>query len=164
MSDLEARVARLEAESEVRRLLHRYVHGVDNASWDQLARCFDVNAHVKVVNYPPGSGRSDEFRGHERISLLYAPLRAGSYRHHSANASITVAADATAAEVSSYFLTASDLALGGGLYEGTAHLTPDGWRLTTWQVTSSWGWKVGAERPYLAELLATGTLRGGLPA
>jgi len=163
--DLAQRVARLEAIEAVRTTFHRYLHLLDLAAIDELLGVFTPDAFVEVMNYPPGEGGNIEFRGREALRALYAPLRAGSYRHHGTNATIAVAADAASAEFSSYFIATSPYHFGGGLYEGTARPHDGQWLFSWWRVSSTWGWRVaGQPPPYLKDGLGARTKRLGYPA
>ena len=58
-SDLEKRVARLEATEAVRYAFNRYFHAIDNNNIDLLINeVFTKNVVLEVANYPPGSGRT----------------------------------------------------------------------------------------------------------
>src|SRR5206468_10314333 len=119
MNDLEARVERLEIIEAVRSTFHEYTHYLDGGFLDDLLGVFTADAEMTAPNYPPGSGADVVLRGRDEIRALYETLNFGTFRHHTANATITVADDHGTAELSSYFLTASPHALAGGLYQGT---------------------------------------------
>lgn len=50
MSDLEARIARLEAESDIRRLKARYLNACDAKDVEAIRACFTEDA---VIDFPP---------------------------------------------------------------------------------------------------------------
>lgn len=50
MSDLEARIARLEAESDIRRLKARYLNACDAKDVEAIRACFTDDA---VIDFPP---------------------------------------------------------------------------------------------------------------
>ena len=50
MSDLEARIAKLEAESEIRKLKARYLNACDAKDVEAIRACFTDDA---VIEYPP---------------------------------------------------------------------------------------------------------------
>ncbi len=50
MTDLESRVARLEAESDIRRLKARYLNACDAKDVDAIRACFTDDA---VIDFPP---------------------------------------------------------------------------------------------------------------
>lgn len=165
LDDLVRRIARLEAESGVRRTFHKYLHGVDMGSADAVMSLFTPDAIVDAMNYPPGSGDDRHLVGHEAIRTLYEPVRAKASRHHAANISIAVSDDAQTADVSSYFLTAVEWGMKGGLYEGTMVLDAGEWWITYWRISSQWEWRLTDQGPVpLGLTLDAGALRGGWPA
>ena len=99
LDDLSIRVARLEAESAVRRLLHRYLHGIDVAATAELLELFTADAVVELRNFPPGSGKDRDLVGRDAINAVYSLLTAGTHRHHAANTSIVVADDSISADL-----------------------------------------------------------------
>ena len=50
MSDLEARVARLEAESDIRKLKARYLNACDAKDVEAIRACFTADAEIE---FPP---------------------------------------------------------------------------------------------------------------
>ncbi|MFE3188534.1 nuclear transport factor 2 family protein [Nocardia sp. NPDC059240] len=163
MTDLGARLARLEALEAVRGALARYVQLMDGGFVDELLDVFMADADMLAENEPPGSGGSVSYHGRAEIDGHYRALPFGWFRHHTTNTTIDVSAAADHAELSSYFLTAFPCGVQGGLYEGTFRLDVDGvWRIQRWQITSSWGWGGEAGFHYF-ESLADRTLRGGKP-
>jgi ketosteroid isomerase-like protein len=163
MSDLEARVVRLEAIEAVRRVFHRYLHAVDLGAAEELIALFSEDCRCELRNFPPGSGKDIDLVGHDQLRSIYGSLRPASYRHHCANASIVVSGDALSAEISSYFLTTVDNGIQGGLYEGRMQLTGEGWLIAWWRVSSQWGWRVDQAPPALRNTLASGAWREGWP-
>lgn len=59
--DLEARIRRLEAESEIRRLKTRYFRCVDFRSWDEFADLFTDDLEVDFLESTSGSKTKAEF-------------------------------------------------------------------------------------------------------
>ncbi len=167
IASLSQRVQRLEAAEAVRSTFAEYTHHLDGGQVDDLLDLFTEDVRFLAVDYPPGTGGTLEKRGRQGVAEVYGGLRFGSFRHHTSNTSISVADDASSAELSSYFATASPFAWGGGLYQGTLVRDPDRWRIREWQVTSTWGWRVRTDdRPYLDQPLAgvaPHALRGGRP-
>jgi hypothetical protein len=158
------RVRLLEAREACVSTLNEYLHYLDGEFTDDLMTLFTPEAHVEVMNYPPGSSENLDLRGHEQIRPIYAEHHGIMSRHHAANVAVNVSRDAGSAELSAYFLTAIHYGLTGGLYE--ARLEPrDGKWLFAWlRISSTWGWVVPQETPpFLSEHLGAGTLRGGRP-
>ncbi len=165
--DLEARIARLEATEAVRRAFNRYLWFLDGGRVDDLLEVFTDDAVMEAMNYPPGTGGTLAFRGRSEIEQIYRPLRAGAFRHNSANTSIEIAPDARSARLTAYFLTAAPNAIQGGVYEGElVAVTEDPageWRIARWRVSSQWGWNVsGDPKPYVNPLAAF-TIGDGRP-
>ena len=163
--DLAWRVSRLEVVEAVRSTFHEYTHYLDGGFVDDLLGVFTDDAEMTAANYPPGSGKDVVLRGRDEIRSIYAPLSYGSFRHHATNATVAVADDLGRAELSSYFVTGSSYGLGGGLYQGTFVPLDGIWRIRTWRVASTWGWRIaGQEAPeYLREVLGAHALRDGKP-
>jgi hypothetical protein len=151
----------------VRTTFAEYTHHLDGGMVDELLDVFTDDVSFMAVDYPPGTGGTLEKTGRSGLREVYGGLRFGSFRHHTTNMSISVDSAAERAELSSYFATASPYGWGGGLYQGTLVRQPDRWRIATWRVTSTWGWRIGSEAPpYLDQPLAGAAphaLRGGRP-
>jgi hypothetical protein len=163
MTNVEARLTRLEAAEAVRSALARYVYLMDGGFVDELLDVFTDDAEFVAANEPPGTGGTVVHRGRDDIGGHYRALPFGWFRHHTTNTSIDVSADATEAQVSSYFLTSFPGGVQGGLYEGTFQHDTDGtWRIRNWNITSSWGWG-GEPGFHYFEQAADRTVRGGKP-
>jgi hypothetical protein len=163
--DLARRVDRLEIIEAVRSTFHEYTHYLDGGFVDDLLGVFAADAEMTAANYPPGSGHDVVLQGHEGIRSIYDALTFGAFRHHATNATVSVADDHQSAELSSYFITASPYAFGGGLYQGTFVPVDGLWRIRTWRVASTWGWRISGQDapPYLQEVLGSHALREGKP-
>lgn len=164
LAALRARITRLEARDACVSTFNEYLHYLDGEFTDELLGVFAEDAQLEVVNYPPGSHRNLDLRGHQEIRPLYAEHHGIMSRHHSANVAVNVSPDARSAELSAYFLTAIHYGLTGGLYEARLEPRAGRWRLCWMRISSTWGWVVPQENPpFLAEPLGAGTLRGGRP-
>jgi hypothetical protein len=164
IAELRSRIARLEARDACTSSFNEYLHHLDAAYTDELLAVFAPDAHLDVVNFPPGSGRDLAFDGRDAIRKLYERVPAGISRHHSANVTVAVRHDGQEAELSAYFITSSAYGFGGGLYQGTLAPTPERWQFTRLRIVSTWGWVLPQETPpYLSEQLGQGALRGGRP-
>jgi len=164
LDELKQRVARLEARDACVSSFNEYLHSLDAAFLDEIVAVFTADARLDVINFPPGSGRNLSLSGHEEIRGLYSRVPAGLTRHHSANVSVSVAADAGSAQLSAYFITSGAYSFGGGLYQGTLRPGDPRWCFTELRIVSTWGWALPQDTPpYLAEHLGTGALREGRP-
>jgi len=163
--DLLARVERLEIIEAVRSTHHEYTHYLDGGFVEELIGVFTEDAEMIAANYPPGSGQDVVMRGHAEIRTIYEALTYGSFRHHATNATVSVAPDRQSAELSSYFITAGTFGLGGGLYQGTFVPVSGLWRIKTWRVASTWGFRIAGQDQgeYLREALGSHALRDGRP-
>jgi hypothetical protein len=164
VEDLARRVERLEIIEKVRSTFHEYTHYLDGGFVGDLLQVFTPDAEMIAANYPPGSGEDVVLSGREGIRAIYEPLSFGAFRHHATNSTVAVADDLASAELSSYFITASQYGFGGGLYQGTFVPYEGMWRIASWRVASTWGWRLeGQAPPYLAEVLGSHALREGKP-
>lgn len=163
MTDVDLRLARLEAAESVRSAFARYTYLMDGGFVDELLDVFATDAEFLAENEPPGTGGTVFRHGRRDIDGHYRSLPFGWFRHHTTNVSVDVAADALTAELSSYFLTAFPGGVQGGTYEGFFRRGADGvWRIARWQITSGWGWGGKAGFHYF-EQLADRTRGGGKP-
>ena len=145
-SNLEQRVARLEAKEAVLSAFNRYLYCLDTGFGDDIVDCYTDDAVLDVPNFPDAGGKDLHFEGRAEIAPLYAPygerpkgIRGG---HHSANIAIDVAPDLSRADVTAYFMTGTANGVQGGRYEGVMRQENDGvWRWQTLSITSAWGWK-----------------------
>ena len=150
MTDLEARVAQLEAEvarlrarEGVTAAFNQYLYALDTGFGDAILDVYAEDAVLDVLNFPP-DGVDMHFEGRDAMRPLYEPygsresLIAGG--HTSSNIAIAVGDDATTASITSYFTTTSNRGVQGGRYEGTMRLEEDGkWRFVTLAIISAWG-------------------------
>ena len=150
MTDLEARIAQLEAEvarlrarEGVTAALNRYVYALDTAFGDTILDCYAEDAVLDVLNFPP-DGVDMHFEGRDAMRPLYETygsrpsLIAGG--HTCSNIAIHVDDGARTASLTAYFTTTSNRGVQGGRYEGTLRLEDDGhWRFATLAIISAWG-------------------------
>lgn len=169
LSDLERRIARIEAIESVRYTFNRYFHAIDNNRIDVLINeVFAPNVVVEIANYPPGTGKNLLLDREEQIRGIYEPIPADGHRHNATNTSIVVNDDATEAQLTSYFVTTIAWGNQGGVYEATFVPTDDGrWRASRWLVSSQWGWRLtdttpDMPAPYLFDPPSTGSQYGGM--
>jgi SnoaL-like domain len=169
----ERRLARLDAKEAVLRTLNHYLYCLDVGYPDELVRrVFTTDAVLEVVNFPPGTMQDHVLTGHAEILPLYAdhtrtaPAIQGG--HHTSNVAVDVAADASSAELSAYFMTSGGTAgsLQGGQYQGEAVPDGDGWRFRRFRILSGWGWRVPRDsvRPITDSLPAERAWGGARPA
>jgi hypothetical protein len=165
LAGLLARIERLEAREACQTTFNEYLHYVDGGFTEDLLDVFSQDAHLEVVNFPPGSGNDIEFRGREEIRPLYAAYAGSPSRHHLANVTISVHESRKQADLSAYFLTTVPYGITGGIYEAAIEDQDDRWRIAWLRISSTHGWALTPdEPPYLSEALGAGTLRGGRPA
>ncbi len=164
ISELKARLDRLEAVEASRCAFHEYIHYLDAGLHDELLEVFAPDGVLEITNFPPNSGEDLRFNGRAEIGNFYAGISMSS-RHYSANVSVNVNADASRADLSAYFLAVMTYGLMGGIYELTLAPVEGVWRIESMRISSTTGWMVQQEAPpFLANPLAAGTLRGGRPA
>ncbi len=169
LTELKTRVKRLEAERAVQCTFMEYLYHMDVGYNDGILDIFTDDAHLEVINFPPGTMENLNFKGREQIAPLYTshssstPTLSGG--HHACNIAINVAPDCSSADLSAYFMTSGgQAALQGGMYQGT--LVPDGnkWRFKHYRIVSNWGWRPGGEAEKITDSLpATAAVRGGKP-
>ena len=129
MGDLAARIARLEAESAIRRLKARYLNACDRKDVPGIRACFTPDAKIE---YPP-LGRFDP----EGLVAIFEQLAATTPivdAHQGHNADIVVG-DADNAEgrwhlsFTTYDPRSGAFRLMSTFYEDRYVRTPDGWRI-----------------------------------
>ncbi|MHB9879353.1 nuclear transport factor 2 family protein [Pacificimonas sp. ICDLI1SI03] len=131
MDDLELRIARLEAESEIRKLKARYLNACDAKNVDAIRACFVPDA--KLVFPPIG-----EF-GVDGLIEVFTQMAAETPivdTHHGHNAEIDIAGDAKSASArwnlgfATYDPRNKAFRLLSNFYTDRYVLTDDGWRIT----------------------------------
>ena len=150
INELKARIARLEAERAVQSTFNEYLYNLDIGYTEGIMDVFTADAHLEVVNFPPGTMKNLDFRGRDEIRPLYADHSAHephlSGGHHACNIAINVALDCSKAELSAYFMTSGGRpSIGGGMYQGTFRDDGDKWRMTEYRIMSNWGWSAGSD-------------------
>lgn len=131
MADLETRLARLEAESEIRKLKARYLNACDAKDVERIRACFVEDA---VLDYPPvGKFGLD---GLIDVFTQMAVQRPITDVHQGHNAEIDIADDGKTAKATwnlSYFNYNPDeqsIRLLANFYADEYRLTDDGWRIS----------------------------------
>jgi ketosteroid isomerase-like protein len=129
MSDLESRIARLEAEGDIRRLKARYLNACDAKDVDAIRACFTPDA---VIDFPP-LGEFD-LDGLITIFTQMAATTPIVDVHQGHNAEIEVDGDEAHARWNLGYAT-YDPRNGGfrllaNFYHDRYRRTPDGWRIS----------------------------------
>ena len=129
MSDIESRLARIEAESDIRRLKARYLNACDAKDVETIRACFTPDA---VINFPP-LGEFD-LDGLINIFTQMAATTPITDTHHGHNAEIEVDGDTAAGRWNLGFATydprENTFRMLAGFYEDRYVRTPDGWRIS----------------------------------
>ncbi len=146
LSELRARVARLEAKEEVLSTFNQYLYGMDSGFGEDILDTFAEDAILDVPNFPGANHEDLHFEGRDEIAPLYANYGRGEPRlgggHHTANVAVNVHPDLTHADVSAYFMTSGQSGVQGGRYEGVMRKDSDGkYRWETFSITSGWGFR-----------------------
>lgn len=131
MSDVEARLARLEAAEAIRNLRASYAYACDEGF--DAERLADHYTEDAVLD----NGEAGALRGRAEIAAYFAgvPQTLPWCSHYMTTSSIEVAADARTATGRWYFLEPCDL--GGeafwvmGVYHDAYAFTDDGWKLAS---------------------------------
>lgn len=128
MSDIETRLARLEAESDIRRLKARYLNACDAKDVEAIRACFTPDA---VIDFPP-LGEFD-LDGLINIFTQMAATTPITDTHHGHNAEIEVDGDIANGRWNLGFATydprENTFRLLSGFYEDRYIRTPEGWRI-----------------------------------
>lgn len=128
MIDLEARIARLEAESDIRRLKARYLNACDAKDLDAIRACFTEDA---VIDFPPlGAFDLDGLIGIFTQMAATTPI---IDVHQGHNAEIEVAGDDASARwnlgYATYDPRAGSFRLLANFYHDRYRRTAGGWRI-----------------------------------
>ncbi len=128
MTDLEARIARLEAESDIRRLKARYLNACDAKDLDAIRACFTEDA---VIDFPPlGTFDLDGLIGIFTQMAATTPI---IDVHQGHNAEIEVAGDDASARwnlgYATYDPRAGSFRLLANFYHDRYRRTAGGWRI-----------------------------------
>ncbi len=128
MHDLESRIARLEAESDIRRLKARYLNACDAKDVDAIRACFTADA---VIDFPP-IGEFD-LDGLIAVFTQMAVSTPITDVHQGHNAEIEVDGDEAKARwnlgYASYDPRARSFRLLANFYQDRYRRTPEGWRI-----------------------------------
>jgi hypothetical protein len=131
MSDLEARIRRLEDAHEIGQLRARYCQLIDDGEWDELAKLFtEDGAFIGLATA----------RGRPELRSFFADLRHGpltAWWHFSANETVTV--DGDRAHGQTWLLqpcvVEGETHIAAGRYTDEIVRTPEGWRFAERKVT-----------------------------
>ena len=128
MTDLETRIARLEAESDIRKLKARYLNSCDAKDVDAIRACFTEDA---VIDFPPiGQFDLDGLIG--IFTQMAATTPIGDV-HHGHNGEIEVNGDDASGRWNLGFATydprAGSFRMLANFYEDRYRKTADGWRI-----------------------------------
>jgi len=128
MADLEARIARLEAESDIRRLKARYLNACDAKDVEAIRACFTEDAELDFQ--PIGSFGVD---GLIEVFTALAATTPIIDVHQGHNAEIEVMGDEATARWSLGFATYDprndSFRMLANFYHDRYRRTPDGWRI-----------------------------------
>lgn len=128
MTDLESRIARLEAESDIRRLKARYLNACDAKDVDAIRACFTEDA---VINFPP-VGEFD-LEGLIGVFTQMAAATPITDVHQGHNAEIEVDGDEASARwnlgYATYDPRSKSFRLLANFYHDRYRRTPEGWRI-----------------------------------
>lgn len=139
--DLVRRVQQLEQRLAVSEHLASYAYCLDFGLLDGLVAHFADDAHLDVVNFPPGTGDDLAFDGRDAIAAFYSDYVTPPSRvrggHHVSNLVVEAGRDGEL-EFSAYFLT-SNVRISwaqGGQYRGAVAFSDQGSRFSRLAVVS----------------------------
>lgn len=130
MADLEARIARLEAESEIRKLKARYLNACDAKDVAAIRACFTPDAELDYQ--PVGTFGPDGLIAAFTEIALHSPI-VDVHQIHNGEIEIVDADNATARwslGFSTYDPRAGTFRLIGSFYHDEYVRTPEGWRVS----------------------------------
>lgn len=126
MSDIEIRLARLEAESDIRRLKARYLNACDAKDADRVRGCFTADARLDYG--PMGQFGVD---GLIEVFTRLAVQTGIADSHHGHNGEIDISGDTATGMWSLAFVTydpeTQDFRSTAGVYHDEYRRTPQGW-------------------------------------
>lgn len=164
ISELKARLARLEAKEACVSRFNEYLYSVDGERPDEVLKIFAPDAELELMNFPPGAGQNMKFHGRAEIEPIFASMVGIIHRHHTANVSVNVNRDCASADLSAYLFTVVKHLLTGGMYEAKFKQTGGEWFISYMRITSTWGWTTPTDVPaFLDEAFGAGTMREGRP-
>jgi len=128
MPDLESRIAKLEAESDIRKLKARYLNACATKDVDAIRACFTKDAEIE---FPPlGSFDLDGLMGIFNQMTATTPI---VDVHHGHNGEIDIEGDTAKARWNLGFATydprQKSFRMLASLYEDRYKKTPEGWRI-----------------------------------
>ncbi|RZV42241.1 MAG: nuclear transport factor 2 family protein [Acidimicrobiales bacterium] len=129
MSDLEARILRLEDESEIRKLKARYLNSCDAKDVDAMRACFTEDAEIE---FPPlGSFDLDGLVGIFTQMAATTPI---TDVHHGHNGEIEISGDQATGRWNLGFATydpqTKNFRMLSSFYEDRYRKTEHGWRIS----------------------------------
>ncbi|RRO16969.1 nuclear transport factor 2 family protein [Saccharopolyspora rhizosphaerae] len=145
MSDLEARIRRLEDVHEIAQLRARYCQYLDDGRWDELAELFTEDG--RFVGLSTAAGRSE-------LRTFFAGLQGGplaAWWHFSANETVTVECDVASGQTWLYqpCVVDGEPHVAAGRYTDSLVRTDGTWLFSERAVTFFWwvplteGWASG---------------------
>ncbi|MDQ0380488.1 nuclear transport factor 2 family protein [Amycolatopsis thermophila] len=145
MTDLEARIRRLEDVHEIGQLRARYCQYLDDGRWDQLADLFTEEG--RFVGLSTASGRAE-------LRTFFAGLQRGpltAWWHFSANETVTVDGDVASGETWLYqpCVVEGEAHVAAGRYTDSLVRQDGRWLFAERKVTFFWwvplaeGWDAG---------------------
>lgn len=145
MSDLEARVKRLEDVHEIGQLRARYCQHLDDGRWAELADLFTVDGCFAGLSTA---------RGRDELRTFFAGLQGGplsAWWHFSANETVTVDGDAAGGETWLYqpCVVDGEAHVAAGRYTDSMVRQEGRWLFAERKVTFFWwvplaeGWRPG---------------------
>lgn len=129
MSDLEQRIAKLEAESEIRQLKARYLNACDAKDVEAMRACFTEDAEIE---FPPlGSFDLDGLVGIFTQMAATTPI---TDVHHGHNGELTIDGDEASGRWNLGFATYdprnNNFRMLSSFYEDRYRKTDQGWRIS----------------------------------
>jgi SnoaL-like domain len=178
MTDLERRVAGLEAHQQLADGFAEYLYAVDGGALDVLADVYAEDGIFTVWDLPLGTGEVFRVQGRSALVEYYGGIPTGIFRHHALNTMIAIDEDLRRAQISSFLLVisgqsgakvgyvggAGGFSVIGGVYESNWQREHDRWRISHLHVANQYHWEAprGSDPKFFHDL-AYGTWHGGRP-